>query len=189
MALIVLVLIDTFETILQPWRVTHRFRFARAFYRVNWTVWRFVARRISGGKRREAFLSFFGPLSLLGLFFSWTCGLIMGFAILNWSDSNALQTLDRRIDFGTYLYMSGTTFFTLGYGDVTPTTHFGRTLAVTESGLGFAFLAVIISYLPGITTAFSKGGARFRCWMRGRGRRRARGRFWCGWGAGETLRN
>jgi Ion channel len=155
-ALIILILLDTFETILQPRRVTHRFRFARFFYRMNWTFWAFVGRLIPGGKRREAFLSFFGPLSLLGLFFSWVCGLILGFAVLNWSDSNALQTGDRQINFGTYLYMSGTTFFTLGYGDVTPTGHFGRTLAVAESGLGFAFLAVIISYLPGINQAFSK---------------------------------
>jgi Ion channel len=155
-ALIFLVLLDTFETILQPRRVTHRFRFARFFYRWNWTFWSSVAMRIPGGKRREAFLSFFGPLSLLGLFFAWVCGLILGFALVNASDATSLQTADRPINFFTYLYMSGTTLFTLGYGDVTPTSHFGRVLAVAESGLGFAFLAVIISYLPGINQAFSK---------------------------------
>jgi hypothetical protein len=155
-ALIFLVLLDTFETILQPRRVTHRFRFARLFYRWNWTFWSSVAMRIPGGKRREAFLSFFGPLSLLGLFFAWVCGLILGFALVNASDATSLQTADRPINFFTYLYMSGTTLFTLGYGDVTPTSHFGRVLAVAESGLGFAFLAVIISYLPGINQAFSK---------------------------------
>jgi hypothetical protein len=155
-ALIFLVLLDTFETILQPRRVTHRFRFARFFYRWNWTLCTFLARRIPSGKRREAFLSFFGPLSLLSLFAVWVCGLILGFALLNWSVPAALQTADHRVNFLTYLYMSGTTLFTLGYGDVTPTGHFGRTLAVIESGLGFAFLAVIISYLPGINQAFSR---------------------------------
>jgi Ion channel len=154
--LIFLVLLDTFETILQPRRVTHRFRFARFFYRWNWTLWWTVARRIRGNKRREAFLSFFGPLSLLGLFFAWVCGLILGFALVNYSASTAVQTIERPVNFLTYLYMSGTTLFTLGYGDVTPTGHFGRVLAVAESGLGFAFLAVIISYLPGINQAFSK---------------------------------
>lgn len=154
-ALILLVLLDTFETILQPRRVTHRFRFARMFYRWNWGVWRFVAGRIAGGKRREAFLSFFGPLSLLGLFLVWVCGLILGFALLNGSVAAAPRT-SGAVNFFTYFYMSGTTFFTLGYGDVTPSDNLGRTLSVIESGLGFAFLAVIISYLPGITQAFSR---------------------------------
>jgi len=155
-ALIFLVLLDTFETILQPRRVTHRFRFARFFYKWNWTFCTFIARKIPSGKRREALLSFFGPLSLLGLFAVWVGVLIFGFAILGWSIPTALQTADRHVNFLTYLYMSGTTLFTLGYGDVTPTGHFGRVLAVVESGLGFAFLAVIISYLPGINQAFSK---------------------------------
>src|SRR4051794_41957246 len=37
--LIVLILVDAFETILQPRRVTHRFWFARLFYRSSWEVW------------------------------------------------------------------------------------------------------------------------------------------------------
>jgi hypothetical protein len=155
-ALIFFVLLDTFETILQPRRVTHRYRFARLFYKWNWALWSSVGSRIRSGKRREAFLSFFGPLSLLGLFFAWVCGLILGFALLNESVPTALQTADRHVNFFTYLYLSGTTLFTLGYGDVTPTGHLGRALAVAESGLGFAFLAVIISYLPGINQAFSR---------------------------------
>ena len=38
--LIVLILVDGFETILQPRRVTHRFRYARLFYQSIWRVWR-----------------------------------------------------------------------------------------------------------------------------------------------------
>src|SRR5207245_8934510 len=58
--------------------------------------------------------------------------------------------------FLSYLYLSGTTFFTLGYGDVTPLGRLGRALAVGESGLGFGFLAVIISYLPVLFQAYSR---------------------------------
>ena len=52
--------------------------------------------------------------------------------------------------------MSGTTFFTLGLGDVTPHTSAERIMAVFESGLGLGFLALIISYLPVIYQAFSR---------------------------------
>jgi hypothetical protein len=155
-ALIFVVLLDAFETIIQPRRVTHRYRFARLFYRWNWALWSVVGRRIRGNKRREALLSFFGPLSLLGLFMAWVCGLIFGFALLNASVGTGIRTGDQHVNFFTYIYMSGTTFFTLGYGDVTPTGYPGRILAIVESGLGFGFLAVIISYLPGINQAYSR---------------------------------
>jgi hypothetical protein len=154
--LILLVLIDGFETILQPRRVTHRYRYARLYYRVTWKLWRLAAMQIRTPRRREAFLSLFGPLSLLGLFSTWVLGLIAGFGLVHWSSGSPLHIAEEQVTFSTYLYLSGTTFFTLGYGDVTPAAALGRALAVVESGLGFAFLAVIISYLPVLAQAFSR---------------------------------
>lgn len=153
--LIVGVLFEAFETILQPRRVTHRFRFARLYYRSTWQVWRSIALWIRSGKMREGFLSVFGPLSLLGLFVTWIIGLIVGFGLVEWSLGLRITSPDPSPDFGTYLYLSGSTFFTLGYGDVTPATRLGRLLTVMEAGLGFAFLAVLIAYLPVLFQAFS----------------------------------
>jgi len=155
LALLLLVLVDSFETILLPRRVTHRFRFARFYYRNSWKIWRAAGLGIRAGKRREAFLSVFGPLSLVGLFATWAVGLIVGFALLQWSLGTALRAPEARIEFRTYLYLSGTTFFTLGLGDVTPGAPLGRTLTVVESGLGFFFLAVVVGYLPVLYQAFS----------------------------------
>ncbi len=155
-ALIVLTLIDGFETILQPRRVTHRFRYARLFYRGTWRIWRLVAMGFTVGRRREAFLGVFGPLSLLGLFASWIAALIFGFALIFWSRGYPLSAPESTLDFLSYLYLSGTTFFTLGIGDVTPLAGMARTLCVIESGMGFAFLAVLITYLPVLYQAFSR---------------------------------
>jgi ion channel len=154
--LILLVLIDSFETTVLPRRVTHSYRFARLFYRISWTLWRALAARLPEGKWREAFLSGFGPLSLLGLLATWVCGLIVGFGLLHWSLETAVRGPDEPASLGTYLYFSGGTFFTLGYGDITPVTPLGRGLAVAEAGMGFGFLAVIIGYLPVIYQAFSR---------------------------------
>jgi len=52
--------------------------------------------------------------------------------------------------------MSGTTFFTLGLGDVVPRTALAKTLTVIEAGTGFAFLAAVIGYFPVIYQAFSR---------------------------------
>jgi len=58
--------------------------------------------------------------------------------------------------FSTDIYLSGTTFFTLGLGDVVPRSSLARALIVTEAGLGFGFLAGVIGYLPFIYGSFSK---------------------------------
>src|SRR5437899_11673367 len=60
------------------------------------------------------------------------------------------------VGFTTDLYLSGTTFFTLGLGDVAPHGSFARLLTVIESGLGFGFLAIVIGYFPVIYHAFSR---------------------------------
>ena len=156
LGLIFLILLDAFEAIVLPRRVTHGFRYTRLFYRSSWTLWRLVALRIKPGKRRETFLSTFGPLSLLLLLSTWALWLILGFGLLQWSLGAALHSPDSTITFGTYVYMSGVTFFTLGLGDVTPLESIGRTLAVVESGIGFGFMAMIIGYLPVLYQAFSR---------------------------------
>jgi hypothetical protein len=154
--LILLTLIDAFETIVQPRRVTHAYRFARLYYTIAWQAWRTMAVRISSHRKREAFLSVFGPLSMIGLLCTWLLILIGAFALFHFSLHTPLSNHADDHGFGAYLYFSGTTLFTLGYGDITPTAAFGRIAAVVESGLGFAFLAVIISYLPVLYQAYSQ---------------------------------
>ena len=155
-ALIFFVLLDAFETIVLPRRVTRRLRLTRLFYRASWRPWRFVAGRISTRKRREALLAFFGPLSLILLFAVWASGLVIGFALLEYGFGSALHAGSERASFSTDLYMSGTTLFTLGLGDVTPAATRSRVLAVVEAGLGFGFLALVIGYLPILYQSFSR---------------------------------
>jgi hypothetical protein len=108
------------------------------------------------GKKRETYLSMFGPLSVLSIFALWVSGLILGFGIVHWSLGTPMHTSDDEVHFRTYLYFSGQTFFTLGFGELTPTNSLGRFLAVLEAGMGFGFMALIIGYLPVLYQAFSK---------------------------------
>ncbi len=157
LALILGVLYEAFETMLLPRRVARSFRLTRFFYVHSWRLWTAMARAVRPARRRGTFLSYFGPLSLLVLLSLWALGLIAGFALLHWSVGTPLggSAVDR-LDFDTYAYFSGVTFFTLGYGDVTPMGRLGRTLAVVETGIGFGFIAVIIGYLPVLYQAFSR---------------------------------
>ncbi len=156
-ALILGVLFEAFETMLLPRRISRAFRATRFFYLQSWWLWTAVARTIGIPRRRSMFLSYFGPLSLLVLFTLWAVGLVGGFALLQWSLGTPLGgSVGDRPGLDVYSYLSGVTFFTLGYGDVTPIGRLGRSLAVVETGIGFGFIAVVIGYLPVLYQAFSR---------------------------------
>jgi len=114
-----------------------------------------VARHIRVNSRRENFLGYFGPFSLILLLVFWAIGLIVGFALMQFGLGEHVRLGNEPITFGILLYHSGETFFTLGYGDITPTSPLARTLAVMEAGMGFAFLGVVVGYLPVIYSSFS----------------------------------
>ncbi|PYV89727.1 MAG: two pore domain potassium channel family protein [Acidobacteria bacterium] len=154
--IIVLVLSDAFETVVLPRRVTRQFRLTAWFYRRAWRPWAALARRIKKDARRESFLGYFGPLSLILLLVLWAGSLIFGFALLQFGAGRHLKLSGEPITFGLLLYHSGETFFTLGYGDIIPESPFARALAVTEAGTGFGFLAIVIGYLPTIYSGFSR---------------------------------
>jgi len=151
-----IVLWDAFEAIILPRRVTRKIRLARFYYKFTWSSWRFYAGFLKSKKRRESFLGYYGPISLLILIGVWAVGLILSFAMMQYGAGSALNVTGMTPSFYTDLYLSGTTFFTLGLGDVVPRSGFSRFLVVMESGLGFGFLAAVIGYLPFIYGAFGE---------------------------------
>src|SRR5271170_6281359 len=155
-AIFLVVLWDAFEAIILPRRVTRKFRLARLFYRSTWQLWRFTASLVSSRKSREAFLGFYGPLSLLVLVGVWATGLVFGFGLMQYGAGSAVVISGSEPSFLTDIYLSGTTFFTLGLGDVIPRSGLARALVVIEAGFGFGFLAAVIGYLPFIYGSFSK---------------------------------
>jgi len=148
MVILLIILWDAFEVIILPRRVARKLRLSRLFYLSTWSICSWVARRMRPGKRRERYLSFFGPLSLLFLIMVWAMGMIMAFAIVQWS------VAPPKISFNESIYLSGTTFITLGMG--VPRTRLARTVVIVEAGIGFGFLALVISYLPVLYQAFAQ---------------------------------
>jgi hypothetical protein len=148
------VLWEAFETLVLPRRVTRRLRFTRVFLRTLWWMWSSVGRK-HPGNARENYLSVYAPLSLLMLFTAWVTSVILGFALVLYGLSVPVTPGDTA-SFASDLYLSATTFVTLGIGDVTPVNSAGRTIVAIEAGTGFAFLALMISYLPVLYQSFSR---------------------------------
>lgn len=155
-AIFLIVLWDAFEAIILPRRVTRKFRLTRLFFKSTWHVWKFVMCLVPSRKKREALLGFYGPLSLLVLVGVWAVGLVLGFGLMQYGAGSAVVITGGQPSFETDIYLSGTTFFTLGLGDVVPHSGLSRALVVTEAGFGFGFLAAVIGYLPFIYGSFSK---------------------------------
>ncbi len=146
---------DAFEVMLLPRRVKRRWRLTGFYFHLTWTLWTRLAVFVPAGARRERFLSIFGALSMTLLVSLWAVSLIVAFGLLQWV---AQQGHGHRAvsDIGEQIYMSGVTFFTLGYGDVVPRSSWGRALAVVEAGAGFGLIAVVIGYLPVLYQLFAR---------------------------------
>src|SRR6201999_2450981 len=153
------VLLDSFQTIILPRRPVARFRLTSLFYLATWVPWTYIANLLHDRKRREQIYSYYGPLSLLVLFVVWAITLVTAFAFMYFGLhaplSDPLHPTTALGHLRTSFYVSGSTLFTLGLGDVVPTNYATRFLIVTEAGTGLGFIALVIGYLPVLYSAFS----------------------------------
>jgi hypothetical protein len=150
--ILLLVLIDTFETVILPRSVSRPFRLSRLL--VDY-AWRGLGRRIGSPQGREIWLGGFGPLAVVGLIVTWVGLLVVGFAMLQHGLETPLDGAERGT-YGEYLYWSGTTLFTVGFGDMVAMDARGRAISVIEGGMGFGFLALVLAYLPVLYQSFSR---------------------------------
>jgi hypothetical protein len=153
--LIATILLDAFETIVLPRTVRRAVRLTTGYF---WLM-SIAYTRLGGMRkcpRRQTILNGFAPMMLIGLIGLWALSMIVGFALILYGAGQPLVTSQSMGGFEEVLYFSGVTFFTLGFGDVIPSSGVGRLLSVCEAGVGFGFLALIIAYIPVIYSAFSR---------------------------------
>jgi len=152
------VVLDAFQTIILPRRPQGRFRITRLFFLVTWRPWVAMCDAIQSRRVRDQLYSIFGPLSLILLLVVWATLLTTGFGLIYFALGSPFHdTLNSghhalRTDF----YVSGSSLFTLGLGDVTPTTLLARGLLVLEAGTGLGFVALVVGYVPVLYGAFSR---------------------------------
>jgi Ion channel len=148
------VLWDGFATIILPRTVAPMRRTSGRFYRWTWLLWAAMARRIRQPDLRLNFLAVFGPLSIMRLLVVWAVLIIVAFALIYHGLEPRFLTSAGPVRFGSLLYMSASTFLTLGLGDVTSPDPVGRLFIVLEAGTGYTFLALMITYMPLLEQAY-----------------------------------
>jgi len=142
-AIVAVVLWDTFEVMLLPVPVKRSVRLVMIFLRFWWAFWSAGARLWKPGHRRERTLGLFGPVSLVSLILTWMSGLIAGFSLIQ------LSLIQPRPGLLQALFLSGNTFFTLGIGsEILAHSSATKAVSILEAGCGLGFLALVIGYLP-----------------------------------------
>jgi hypothetical protein len=151
--LLLAVLGEAFETMLLPRRIRRRLRFIAFFFNATWGAWSRIVRRMKNDSRRDAFLSLYGPLSMVLLLSCWVAGLILGFGCIQWAVQAGIPNSP---SLSAALYFSGASLFTGNSYGHPPLTNLAKSIAVFEGGAGLAFIAVTIGYLPVLYQLFSR---------------------------------
>lgn len=152
--LLLVVLIDSFESVVLPRTVRRPIRLTTIFFLLNRAAFKIVS-KLSPCKLKQALLVSFAPVTMIALIGFWAVGLVVGFALME-SGIGVPMSAPTGDGFINRLYFSGVTFFTIGYGDITPANTLGKMLAVIEGGMGLGFLAIVIGYVPVFYQAFSR---------------------------------
>lgn len=152
--IVALVMFDVFQTVLVPHWTSDTFRLSPHLLHGLWSLWKFIAGAIPARRPREGFLGAFAPFALVATLILWTLLLILGFGIMLYAVRATIEPVPESL--AEACYFAGVTFFSLGYGDISPEGRWSRVVAVAASASGLAITAMVISLIFTLHSAFGR---------------------------------
>src|SRR2546423_2351068 len=153
---LVVTLLDVFSTLVMPRASRRRLRLTRLLFLGTWRPWRWVGVRMGTLEGRERVLAVAAPMFFLVLLVSWAGLAVVGYALVLWSPAFVHGVHGHGANgFGTALYFSGSSLFTIGFGDVVAT-GLTRAVVIVEGATGLGLVAVVIAYLPVLYQAVNR---------------------------------
>jgi hypothetical protein len=154
-ALLAVTLLDAFRTMVMPRAARGRFRLTRVLFLALWRPWSWLGVRQQSPQAREKVLSPAAPFALFALLLVWAALAIIAYALIMLSPPFHDGIHGART-FGDLLYVSGTSFTTVGFSGVIHATGWARILVVVEAATGLGLVAVVIAYLPVLYQSFNR---------------------------------
>jgi hypothetical protein len=151
-AIVAFNLFDVFVSVILPRQSQVWWRASVRLVRSSWPLWKRVAGRIADIERREDFLGVYAPLMLVAFLFLWGFACIVGYGLVLYGLRTQLRPV---ADLGEALYLSGTSFLTIGYGDIVPKGGLARVVGIAAGASGFAVIAIVTSFLFALFAAFA----------------------------------
>lgn len=117
--------------------------------RVVFAVIRRIMRIIAGPRpsyeRRDRVMAYYGPVGLFAMLATWLALVFLGYTVMFWAIGYPLR----------YSFIaSGSSLFTLGFEE--PVRVGSTILVFTEAALGLMLLALLITFLPSLYSAYSR---------------------------------
>jgi hypothetical protein len=153
-ALVVLIIAsDVFQSVIVP-RPANRFRGSAFIARHGWRTAGAIGMRFADTDKREAFFGTFAPLLLVVLMVYWVVGLTLGFGSIFFGLREQLGPVPH--NYWTAVYYAGTSFLTLGYGDIVAHHGAARALSLAAAAIGLATFSILTAFLFSTFAAFQR---------------------------------
>ncbi len=143
-ALVIAAIGSAVKTVVLPRATASRIT-RSVFLLLRW-VFRIVARPSMSFDRRDRILGAYAPLGLMATLAAWLTLVLAGFSLIFWGTEHA--------GWGAAFDLSGSSLFTLGFAR--PEQLDGMVLVFLEAAIGLFLLALLITYLPSIYSAYSR---------------------------------
>lgn len=144
LTVVILTLFSAISTFVLPRAA--RSRLNRLVFGLTRRVFEFILKFFKEYEQRDAIMAYYAPISLMMLVPAWYILISLGFTAMYW----ALGAGDWLMVFK----LSGSSLFTLGFA--TEATFLFNAMEFTEAMIGLILVALLISYLPTMYSAFSR---------------------------------
>jgi hypothetical protein len=152
--LLVLVMIDVFQSVVLPRRSGSVLRFSPYLIAILWPIWQRIGLRLQPAWRREDFLGTFAPLAIVLMLVVWAATLIFGFGLTAHALADQFQPPVG--DYPTAFYIAGTSLLTIGFGDIVATAPLARFLMLVAGAAGLTLVALVISLAFNLYGSFAR---------------------------------
>ncbi|MHB8146988.1 MAG: potassium channel family protein [Vulcanimicrobiaceae bacterium] len=152
--LIVATLSDVFQSVIVPRAVGRNFRLSSYFWRSMWWLWPRLAWQLhpADEDEREDFLAIFAPATLVLMLAFWILLLVLAYGALFWALREQMAPPLRT--FWAAVYYAGTSFTTIGYGDIVARSGLTRAISLCAGASGLGVVSVTTAYLFAIFGTF-----------------------------------